>query len=307
VFVTNALIFELVVRRIPGTVIHLVAMTLFAASLLVAGLIHVRTGLAPLADLRARLGAVSQGRESRVLGSYPGEVQPLVSDLNTLLEDRERRVARAQARAGDLAHGLKTPLAILSLEAQRMASTNPALSTTIGEQVEKMRRQVESHLAHARAAASGATLGTLCVVSESVEGLVRALLHLHSDRALTIEARVPGDLRVRCERQDLDEILGNVLENACQWARSRVSISAAASESVARIHVDDDGPGLDPSLTTRVLERGVRGDTTAPGTGLGLSIVRDLLEAYGGSIALGPAPAGGLRVEIRLRAEVPTP
>ena len=209
--------------------VHWGALSVGAVGLLAAGLMQVRTGLAPFGELRSRLAAVRQGDSRRVEGRYPSEVQPLVDDLNALLEDRERSVARAQAKAGDLAHGLKTPLAVLAQEAER-ARTGAAgeLATTVAQQVDRMRRQVDYHLAHARAAASGARLGARCSVAESVEGLVRTLRRLHAERGLVIETEIPGGLTVQVQREDLDEMLGNLLDNACKWSRSRVRLTALA-------------------------------------------------------------------------------
>ena len=282
-------------------VVHWGAMSVAAIVFLVAGLAQVKAGLAPLGQLRARLLAVREGRSARVEGSYPTEVQPLVDDLNALLEDRERSVARAQAKASDLAHGLKTPLALLAQEAERArAGGHGELATTVEHQVERMTRQVDYHLAHARAAASGARLGARCLLGLSVDGLVRTLQRLHAERGLAIDAEVPEGLAVQVEREDLDEMLGNLLDNACKWARSRVKLSASAEGSQVLVTVDDDGPGLDPALHDRVLQRGVRADEAAPGTGLGLAIVRDLAELYGGGVRFDRSPEGGLRACLRL-------
>ena len=210
---------------------------------------------------------------------------------------------RAVARAGDLAHGLKTPLAILSHEAERADGAGQhELAVAVSEQVERMQRQVEYHLAHARAAASGATPGARCQVAESVEGLARTMLRLHADRGLVIDVRVPVDHTVRCQREDLDEMLGNLLDNACKWGRSRVTIASTSGAQSIVITVDDDGPGLDPSMRDAVLQRGVRADEAAPGSGLGLAIVRDLAELYGGAIALIRSPDGGVRAQLTLPA-----
>jgi signal transduction histidine kinase len=295
-----------------------------AALCMAAGYAVVRFGLAPFKEMRRRLADVQSGSTRQLSGNYPAEVAPLVRDLNALLAHHEAAVSRAIAKAGDLAHGLKTPLAVLSHEAERAAAAGHAeLAAGITEQVDRMRRQIEYHLAHARAAASGAAPGVHAAVPDSAEGLARTLLRLHADRGLAIDVNVPAGLAVRCQREDLDEMLGNLLDNACKWAKSRVVMAAALlprkdlppkggsyrdkeeSENpvdVVEITVDDDGPGLDPSLREAVLQRGVRVDEAAPGSGLGLAIVRELAELYGGSIALGGSPAGGLRATLRLPA-----
>jgi signal transduction histidine kinase len=282
---------------------HGTMMFLLAVACMIAGLAQLRSGLLPFEALRARLLAVRVGRQRRVDGRYPVEVQPLVDDLNALLEHRERAVGRAIAKAGDLAHGLKTPLAVLAQDADRAEAAGLAdLSASIGQQVERMRRQIDYHLAHARAAASGAAPGARCLVSESADGLARTLSRLHAGRGVTIDVRVAPGHAVRCEREDLDEMLGNLLDNACKWARSRVTLATAEDGPDMVITIDDDGPGIAAPLREAVLQRGVRADQAAPGSGLGLAIVRDLVELYGGSIALEEATGGGLRARLRLSA-----
>jgi signal transduction histidine kinase len=271
---------------------------------MIFGFWQVKTGLSSLQDLRARLGGVRAGRDRQIEGQYPAEVEPLVTDLNALLDHNERAVSRAVAKAGDLAHGLKTPLAVLSHEAERArADGHHELAETIAEQVERMRRQVDYHLAQARAAASGATPGACCTVIASAEGLSRTLLRLHAGRGLTIDVCVPPEHTVRSHREDLDEMLGNLLDNACKWANSRVAVESSSNGAgVVAITVDDDGPGLETSMRDAVLHRGVKADEAAPGSGLGLAIVRDLAELYGGSIALSDSPIGGLRARLQLPA-----
>jgi signal transduction histidine kinase len=292
------------------------SMMLIAIIAMAAGFAIVRRGLKPLNELRARLGEVQSGRARRIEGQYPAEVQPVVSDLNALLAHQEQAVSRAIAKAGDLAHGLKTPLAVLANEAERAAAAGHSeLAAALSEQVERMRRQIEYHLAHARAAASGATSGARCAVADSAAGLARTLLRLHADRGLAIDVQVPDAHVVRCQREDLDEMLGNLLDNACKWAKSRVIISSTvlppeggnyeipegrdSGEAIA-IAVDDDGPGLAASMREAVMQRGVRADEAAAGSGFGLAIVRELAGLYGGAIALDASPAGGLRATLRL-------
>ena len=267
------------------------------------GIRFVRSGLSPLAQLRTRLSEVHAGLERRVGGRYPSEVQPLVDDLNALLSHRDETVQRAIGKAGDLAHGLKTPLAILAHEADRArAAGHTELAETLGAQVGRMHRQIDYHLAHARAAASGATAGARCLVRDSADGLVRTLERLHASRGITIEDRVDPSHLVRVQREDLDEMLGNLLDNACKWARGRVAVSTRAAGGFIDVQVDDDGPGVAPAKREAVLRRGVRADEAAPGSGLGLAIVRDLAELYGGSITLEDTPMGGLRARLRLPA-----
>ncbi len=267
-----------------------------------AGVWLARTGLSSFSALRRHLSDVRTGLTRQIGGRYPTEVQPLVDDLNALLAHRDARVNQALAKAGDLAHGLKTPLALLAHDAERAdAAGHPDLAEAIRQQVERMRRQVDYHLAHARAAASGATPGVRCPVADSVEGLARTLQRLYAGRGVAIDVDV-GDHVVQGQREDLDEMLGNLLDNACKWAHTRVTVTSSNGEGGIVITVDDDGPGLEPSMRGKVLQRGVRADEAAPGSGFGLAIVRDLAELHGGDITLDRSPSGGLRARLRLPA-----
>lgn len=285
--------------------IHSYPHALMATSIatMIAGFWIVRTSLAPLRELRRQLAAIERGAATQVSGDYPGEVQEVVNDLNGLLAHQAQSVGRAQAKAGDLAHGLKTPLAILVLAAERVAALGQAeVAQDIQVQIERMRRQIEYHLAHARAAASAATLNARSVVAESAESLTRTLQRLYASRGLTIDADVPAECAVRCQREDLDEMLGNLLDNGCKWARSRVAVTAQTSDARVVIAVDDDGPGIEPAMREAVLQRGVRADEAAPGSGFGLAIVRELADVYGGSVSVSASPWGGVRAELRLPA-----
>lgn len=269
-----------------------IAMGLITVASVAGGLFLVGRAVAPFRRLRASLSSVREGSSQRIEGDYPSEVKPLVDDLNALLEDREQAVARALTTAGDLAHGLITPLAVLA---------QAELTATLHQQVERMQRQIDYHLARARATASSrAAPGLRCAVLPSVEGLVRTMRRLYANRELTIDADVSPAHEIRGRREDLDEMLGNLIDNACKWARSRVAISSKIEDAQLVISVDDDGPGLDPSMHAQVLQRGVRADQQVRGSGLGLAIVSDLAELYGGSVALETSPLGGTRARLQL-------
>ena len=281
--------------------VRISAMLVLALALMLFGALTVQRSMASFAELRKRLNDIHSGRERQITGQYLSEVRPVVDDLNALLEHRERRVREALAKAGDLAHGLKTPLAVLRHEADRLeAAGQTEMASIVAQQVERMRRQVEYHLAHARAAASGSTLGARCAVGESVTGIARTLAHLHANRGLAIDVAIAEQHVVRAQREDLDEIFGNLLDNACKWAHSRIAVSSTNGEGRIAITVDDDGPGIEPAMWTAVLQRGVRADEASPGSGFGLAIVRDLVDVYGGSIALSASPCGGLRARVEL-------
>jgi signal transduction histidine kinase len=290
-------------RVLHGIFSHGTMVSLIALVAMIVGLTQVRIALNAINRLRARLSDVHEGRERSVQGTYPVEVQPLVDDLNALLDHRGQAVTRAITKAGDLAHGLKTPLAVIAQEAERARETGQReFADAVHEQVVRMQRQIDYHLAHARAAASGAASGARCMVGDSAEGLARTLLRLHAGRGLSIDVDVPSQQSVRCQREDLDEILGNLLDNACKWGRARVALTSTAESGTVVITVDDDGPGIEAAKRDVVLQRGVRADETAPGSGFGLAIVRDLAELYGGTIALESSPLRGLRARLVLPA-----
>lgn len=285
---------------IHGALGHTAAVVVLSLALLAAGAWQVRSGLASVARLRARLMDVRQGLASRVEGRYPSEVQPLVDDLNDLIDVRERMVRRAQARAGDLAHGLKTPLAILVQDVERAAIVGPdELANSVRQQTARMQRQIEYHLAQARTVASGGGSAVVTTVATAASALATTLARLHAGRDVAIDVLVPPTDAVRCEREDLDEMLGNLMDNACKWARSRVVVSSARAASELVIAVDDDGPGFDLSRQA-VLARGVRLDESVPGSGLGLAIVREIADLYGGSLRLDRSPLGGVTARLAL-------
>jgi signal transduction histidine kinase len=268
------------------------------------GFLQVRRGISSIDRLRNRLAAVHKGIDARVGGFYPAEVQPVVDELNALLDERERRVARAVAKAGDLAHGLKTPLAVLAVlahDAQQVgAAAREQLAAEINQQVDRMRRQIDYHLARARSVASSASPGARASIAASAEGIARVLQRLHSERGMRIEIDAPASNAFSGEREDLDEMLGNLLDNACKWARTRVKVTCSKEGEQIVIVVDDDGPGIEPSMREAIMQRGVRADEAAPGSGLGLAIVRDIAEIYRGSISLAASPMGGARAQLSL-------
>lgn len=279
--------------------------------LLLAVFLQVRFGLQPLRRIPPALAAIRSGRADRLSGVFPAEVEPLAEEINNLLDHNARVVERARTHVGNLAHALKTPIAVLANEAE--AGEGP-LARKVGEQTALMREQVEHHLARARTAARASALGARTMVRPVVEGLQRTLAAIYRDRGLTIEIAGVGDAAFRGERQDLEEVLGNLMENACKWAASRVRVTIGlemAGDDAANpsgddgwlrlvVMVEDDGPGLSPSQRRTAIRRGTRLDEQAPGSGLGLAIVADTVESYSGSIDLGDAALGGLAATVRL-------
>jgi signal transduction histidine kinase len=290
------------VTRVLHSAVQTSAATAVVAVLFMyLGFLQVRRGISPINQLRYRLVAVHKGVDARVGGAYPAEVQPVVDELNALLDERERRVARALAKAGDLAHGLKTPLAVLAHEAQQVqAAGQERLAAEIDRQIDRMRQQIDYHLARARSVASSTSPGARTPIAASAEGIARVLQRLHSERGMRIEIDAPASHAFSGQREDLDEMLGNLLDNACKWARTRVRLTCSKEGEQVVIIVDDDGPGIEPSMREAIMQRGVRADQAAPGSGLGLAIVRDLAEIYRGSISLEASPMGGARARLSL-------
>lgn len=274
----------------------------FGISMVIAAGLLILFAMRPMKQLRQALGAVRSGDEKRLLGDFPAEVQPLVDDLNTLLFSTTELIQRARTQAGNLAHGLKTPLAILMDEAYRLKSKGHAeTSATILSECQKMETRIDYQLARARAVALRSTPGTIASVNKSVGEVTSALQRLHKGRGIAISNVVDEYLHVACDAQDLNEMVANLVDNACKHARNEVRISAAPHESKSiRIVVDDDGAGLPPEAYDVVFNVGERWDTQVPGSGLGLAIVRDLAQLYGGDATLGKSELGGLSVTLEL-------
>jgi signal transduction histidine kinase len=279
------------------------ALAILAVILLGAGAAQVAVGLRPLQGLRAELAKVHAGGSRRLDASFPSEVQPLVDDLNDLLEQQMAAVERARTQAGNLAHGLKTPLTVLAAERRKLAEQGQsAAAEVLGQQIEAMRRQIDYQLARARAASSSRMPGVVSPIGPVIERLVRVLRRVGADPDVELVAEIAAEHVFAGETQDLEEIVGNLLDNACKWARRRVTVRSESSGRRVAILVDDDGPGLPAARREEVFERGRRLDQSVPGSGLGLAIVRDLAEIYGGRVALEDSPAGGLRVRLELPA-----
>ncbi|PPD44485.1 MAG: ATP-binding protein [Methylocystis sp.] len=281
-----------------------VAFAALAIALAIVAAFQVRFGLGPLRMLQRELVSIRRGERDRIAGEYPSEVAPLASELNLLISANRDILERARTQVGNLAHALKTPLSVIVNEAD--AAPSP-LADKVGEQAHIMRDQISFYLDRARAAARGGALGTATQVQPCAEALLRTFTKIYSERGVTFSGDIPADLRFLGERQDLEEMIGNLLDNAGKWAESRVTISVAAqresgnaSRSTLTMTIDDDGPGLAPHLRAQATERGRRLDETKPGSGLGLSIVADLAAAYGGALQLDDSPSGGLRAQLRL-------
>lgn len=279
-----------------------ITFVLLGGGMIAAVVIQVRVGLNPLFALRREVASVRRGKAERVERDYPLELAPLADELNALMAHNQEVVERQRTHVGNLAHALKTPLSVMLTEARQ---TKTPLSEIVETQAEAMRQQVDHHLRRARAAARTQGSGERTSVADVVDELSRTLERIFQDKGVEIDWDADDALYFLGERQDLLELAGNAMENACKWCRSKVRVRAVeiAPERL-RLSVEDDGPGLNPEQREAVVRRGARLDENAPGSGLGLSIIDELARAYGGALKLGEARLGGLLVELELpRAE----
>jgi signal transduction histidine kinase len=281
-------------------------LAVFGIGLILATTIQIRWVLRPLDRVRRGLAELRSGKETRIGGDFPSEIEPLATELNALLQSNQEIIERARTQVGNLAHALKTPLSVITNEAR---ATQGPLAAKVTEQAEIMRVQVSHYLDRARIAARSNVIGAVTEVEPVVGRLIGAMRRIHEDRGITLTARIGEGARFRGEQQDLEEVIGNLIDNACKWAQHDVTVAVdyecprgAAFAGRLRFRIDDDGPGLTPAQRRDVTRRGRRLDETKPGSGLGLSIVAELVALYQGRLRLDRAPAGGLRAEIELPA-----
>jgi signal transduction histidine kinase len=282
-----------------------ITFAVLGAVLLLTTTFQVRFGLAPLKRISEGLAAIRTGKAEQLEGAFPVEIAPLARETNALIEANREIVTRARTHAGNLAHALKTPISVMLNEAT--AHREDSFALKVREQTEIMRDQVTRHLERARLAARVAVFGTVTDVRTVVMALARTMEKIHHDRGIAIDINAPEGVRFRGEQPDLEEMVGNLVDNACKWAQSRISVEVFSQRpdpnderALVHILVDDDGPGLSPQQREQVARRGRRLDETKPGSGLGLSIVMELAGLYGGALSLGTAPIGGLRAELVL-------
>jgi signal transduction histidine kinase len=275
--------------------------------LLLTTIFQVRYGLAPLKRISEAIADIRSGRAERLEGEFPVEIAPLARETNALIDANREIVERARTHVGNLAHAIKTPLSVIVNEAS--AHRSEPMAGKVLEQAGVMRDQVAHHLERARIAARVTVVGTVTEVAPAIEALRRTMEKIHRDRGIAVEVKADARAKFRGERQDFEEMVGNLVDNACKWAASQVFIEVLVEQPAEpgagprlRIVVDDDGRGLSEAERTKAARRGQRLDESKPGSGLGLSIVIDLAALYGGSLSLGDAPIGGLRAELVLPA-----
>ncbi len=270
---------------------------LLGAGLVIAVLLQVVWGLKPLNLMRERLADIHAGRADHMTGTYPLEVEPVVEDLNRLLEHNAHVIERARTHAGNLAHALKTPLAVLQNAAGELDSANAG---TVREQTEIMNNLITRHLSRARAAGGSGVPGISADIGEVTSGLKRTLARIYAARGITITLVSVRGAKVYCDQEDLGEMIGNLMDNACKWANTKVRVTVRNRGGTTDIVVDDDGSGVPKDQLDDVLGRGRRLDEATPGSGLGLSIVLELAELYQGSLSLDASELGGLAARLSL-------
>ncbi|MDP3408244.1 sensor histidine kinase [Bosea sp. (in: a-proteobacteria)] len=274
---------------------------LLGLALVASTIVQVRFGLRPLVRLGAAVGMVRTGETPRIVGEYPPDLAPLAGELNLLIDANHEILDRARTQVGNLAHALKTPLSVMMNEAE--AGEGP-LPQTVKTQAAIMRDQVQYYLDRARAAALSGALGGVTEVAPSLDALIRTFTKISQGKGIVGGHDVPASLRFRGDRQDLEEMLGNLLDNAFKWADATVTVSLEKTpgDKPGRmvLLIDDDGPGLPDDAQADVLKRGRRLDEATPGSGLGLSIVVDLAKLYGGELSLRRSPLGGLQARLAL-------
>lgn len=266
--------------------------------LIIMAALQAAFGLWPLHKVRRAIAAVRSGQASRVEARLPSEIAPMAEELNDLLAHNDRQAEEARRHAGNLAHALKTPLTVIMNEA---TARSPDLATTVFREATTMRRQVDHHLARARAVGRRGNAQSRANVWQSLSAVERAVGRLYPH--VTIDLDGDREAEVHVERQDLDEMLGNLIENAAKYGGGRVFVTVSRQAGFAEIMVEDDGRGIPEAEREAIFERGARLDTGKPGTGLGLAIVRDVAEIYGGTVGLEESEdLGGLLARLRLPA-----
>jgi len=264
---------------------------------------HVSVGLRPLTKLRSSLTAVRTGAARRIEGEYPNEIMPLVVETNALLAAQSEALEGARARSGNLAHGLKTPLAVMAAQSRALRRRGDIeIATKIDSQIEAMRRHVVRELARARARGGGETMHERLDAAAAISEIAIAFRHLPKGQELRWDLAVTSPLMLAMDRSDFDDILGNLLDNGQKWAENCVHVSGQAVGNNVVFSVEDDGPGVPDDQLDRILQRGERGETSVPGSGLGLAIVSDLVNAYRGKLEIARSSLGGLKVAVFLPA-----
>ncbi len=275
---------------------------ILAIVLLAILFLQISFGLSPLSALKKSLHQFHIGEAERVEGAFPVEFNPLVAELNDVIEKNSTIVTRAKTQAGNLAHAMKTPIAVISNALEDKNISHDSFKALVQEQIYKAKEQIDWNLAKARAATSSKNPRLKTSVLPVIESIVAVMHKVYAEKALRIEVQSPAaySLIFNGEEHDLQEIVGNLLDNACKWAKTRVDISIASYKNGLQIVVEDDGLGVNPADYGKVLKRGFRVDELTQGSGLGLAIVNDLVSLYSGSIELGHSRLGGLRVQVRL-------
>ncbi len=276
-----------------------ITLTVLGIGLLLVVWLQVRFGLRPLQALQRALVDIRKGKAQRLPENHPVEVEPVVSKLNGLLDHNRALLERARTQVGNLAHALKNPLTVIQNEAKAIENER---GRVIREQTAAMANSVDRYLSQARIAGTAGVLGARADVKAIIEDLCFSMDRLYEERDIEIQRSGLEGCWFRGEEQDLEEMLGNLMDNACKWARSQVVVRAECAGDRLLIVVEDDGPGIPKQRQAEVLERGRRLDEQAPGSGLGLDIAQDIAGLYRGSITLGRTSGRGLSAQLDLPA-----
>jgi signal transduction histidine kinase len=272
-------------------------LSIFGVGMIAINAVAILIGLQPLGRVRRALSLVRQGTARRLDGSFPTEIEPLANETNALIENNKRIVERSRTQVGNLAHSLKTPLAVMLNEGRALGGDKGRL---IVDQASAMQTQVEHYLQRARVAAQRDSVIYRTAVAPTLQRIVRVVEKLNP--ATRVSLSLPAeDVLFAGEREDLEEISGNLLENAMKWGKSQVAVAVGAEDGQFRLIVEDDGPGIPEDKAREALQRGKRLDETKPGSGLGLAIVSDLVREYQGTLALERSALGGLAAIVTLR------
>ena len=279
-----------------------IAMAVVGSSMIIGTFGLGLIGFLPLVRLRKSVGDARSGLTARIPANFPTELEPVVSSINELIEVNQAHIYRSRVQAGNLAHALKTPLAIaLDIASQLHHETKSDEAANLVRQSERMREIIDYHIAKIRSASHSGAIVTSTDIATSVQNVISALSQIHTERTFSVKLSEECPF-VKCDREDFDEIIANLLNNAGKWSKSCVCLETRLDHGSVVILIDDDGPGMNAESIEQAFKFGERLDERRPGSGLGLAIVRELVEGYGGRISLGRSPLGGLQAQVILAA-----
>ncbi|MBZ0104362.1 MAG: GHKL domain-containing protein [Sulfuricella denitrificans] len=271
-----------------------------ALLLLLAQAFLLRWGLRPLRDVAQEIQAIEAGEKEQLGGKYPSELSALTENLNGLLQRERGQMRRYRDALGDLAHSLKTPLAVMRGALSNPSQESATLAATVAEEAEKMQHIVDYQLQRAATAGPASPLAAPLPLRPVAEKIMTSLGKVYHDRNIRMQLYIEPGMNFRGDRGDLMELLGNLLDNACKWCKTRVELHACMEAGQLTLTVEDDGPGIPAQEAERILQRGVRADQSTPGQGIGLAVAASIVQAYEGNIRISTSPLGGASVTVRI-------